>query len=74
MAAGARSVVVSLWSVNDASTASLMRAFYTPLLTGGESRTQALAEAKRALIRSDATRSPFHWAPFVLIGASGRLD
>jgi CHAT domain-containing protein len=73
MAAGARSVVVSLWSVNDASTASLMRAFYTPLLTGGESRTQALAEAKRALIRSDATRSPFHWAPFVLIGAPGAL-
>lgn len=74
MAAGAQSVVVSLWSVNDRSTAELMRAFYTPLLTGGASRTQALAEAKRALLRSSETRSPFHWAPFVLIGAPGRLD
>ena len=73
MAAGAQSVVVSLWSVNDRSTAELMRAFYTPLLTRREGRAQALAEAKRALLRSPETRSPFHWAPFVLIGAPGAL-
>jgi len=74
MVAGAQSVVVSLWNVNDQSTASLMRAFYTPLLAGGESRVQALAESKRALLKSNETRSPFYWAPFVLIGAPGRLD
>jgi CHAT domain-containing protein len=73
MAAGAQSVVVSLWGVNDRSTADLMRAFYTPLLTRGASRAQALAEAKRALLHSPETRSPFHWAPFVLIGAPGAL-
>ena len=74
MAAGAQSVLVSLWSVNDRSTAELMRAFYSPLLTRGVSRSLALAEAKRAMLRSAETRSPFQWAPFVLIGSPGTLD
>jgi CHAT domain-containing protein len=74
LAAGAHSVVVSLWSVNDRSTATLMRRFYTPLLARGAPCASALAEAKRALLADPATRSPFYWAPFVLIGAAGKLE
>ena len=74
LAAGARSVVVSLWSVNDRSTAALMRRFYAPLLARSAPRASALAEAKRALLAEPSTRSPFYWAAFVLIGAAGRLD
>jgi CHAT domain-containing protein/Tfp pilus assembly protein PilF len=73
LAAGARSVVMSLWEVNDRSTAELMRRFYQPLLAKGMPREQALAEAKRALLARDETRSPFHWAAFVLVGESGAL-
>jgi CHAT domain-containing protein/Tfp pilus assembly protein PilF len=73
LAAGARSVVVSLWKVNDRSTALLMERFYRPLLTRGMPRERALAQAKRALLADPQTRSPFYWAPFVLIGAGGPL-
>jgi CHAT domain-containing protein/Tfp pilus assembly protein PilF len=73
LAAGSRSVVVSLWKVNDRSTALLMERFYRPLLTRGMPRERALAQAKRALLADAQTRSPFHWAPFVLIGANGPL-
>ncbi len=73
LVAGARSVVVSLWNVNDRSTAELMRRFYATLLTRGAPREVALASAKRALLADPATRSPYHWAPFVLVGEGGRV-
>ncbi len=68
LAAGARSVAVSLWPVNDRSTARLMAAFYRGMLGRGEPRAEALARAKRELIAAADTRAPFYWAPFVLIG------
>lgn len=73
LVAGADGVVVSLWEVNDRSTAELMRAFYTPLLGKGMARDRALAEAKRALLARAETRSPFHWAAFVLVGDGGPI-
>ena len=73
LASGARSVLVSLWRVDDRSTALLMERFYRPLLTRGMPRERALSLAKRALLADPRTRSPFAWAPFVLIGAGGPL-
>ncbi len=73
LAAGARSVVVSLWKVNDRSTALLMQQFYRPLLRKHAPAAAALAAAKRTLIADPETRSPFYWAPFVLVGASGPI-
>ena len=73
LAAGARSVVVSLWRVNDRSTAMLMEGFYRALLQRGLAREDALAEAKRALLAASETRSPYYWAPFVLVGEAGKL-
>lgn len=70
-AVGARSVVVSLWKVNDHSAARLMERFYRALLARGLPRDGSLAAAKRSLLADPATRSPFHWAPFVLMGARG---
>jgi CHAT domain-containing protein len=72
LGAGARSVILSLWRVNDRSTAQLMEAFYRALLQHGQSREEALAQAKRALLAADPTRSPYYWAPFVLVGGRGR--
>jgi CHAT domain-containing protein len=63
--AGARSLLVSLWAVDDASTGKLMALFYERLLHG-LAPTAALASAQRQM-RAEG-ESAFHWAPFVVIG------
>ena len=66
--AGARSVLASLWSVSDRTTAQLMERFYA-LLRAGRPKDLALQEAQRALLRTggDAAQ-PVHWAAFTLSG------
>ncbi|MBN2008463.1 CHAT domain-containing protein [candidate division KSB1 bacterium] len=72
--AGAPSLIVSLWSVHDASTAELMKQFYENIATG-MSKTNALQHAKIALIHSnDIRQNPFYWAPFILIGDGGSIQ
>jgi CHAT domain-containing protein len=66
LAAGASSVMVSLWQVSDSSTALLMEEFYSNLVSG-KSKSAALAAARQTLI-SKGYDSPFFWAPFVLTG------
>jgi CHAT domain-containing protein len=69
--AGADSVLTSLWNVNDASTAELMRLVYRDLARGIR-RDDALRAAKLQLIRGPQStwRHPYYWAPFVLQGDS----
>ena len=69
--AGASSVVVSLWQVADTSTADLMIGFYHHLEDVGD-KAEALRRAKLALIEGRDTSHPYHWAPFILIGQSGK--
>jgi CHAT domain-containing protein len=68
LAAGAESVVASLWSVSDESTAELMRVFYDRMF--GEKRTasRALSEARIALIDGGRFSHPFFWSPFIVTG------
>jgi CHAT domain-containing protein len=68
MTAGANSVLVSLWKVNDQSTARLIERFYRGLLKRKGAGSVALAEAKREMLKKKETRSPFLWASFVLVG------
>jgi len=63
--AGARSLLLSLWDVNDRSTSAFMREFYQSWL-GGRSKAEALQDAVRA-IRSEEPH-PYYWAPFYLVG------
>ncbi|HLK67247.1 MAG TPA: CHAT domain-containing tetratricopeptide repeat protein [Bryobacteraceae bacterium] len=65
--AGAGSVAVSLWNVNDAATADLMKEFYRGL-SRGQPAGEALRQAKLGLLhRSDTPwRHPHYWAAFVL--------
>jgi CHAT domain-containing protein len=68
--AGSRSVAVSLWNVSDLSTARFMQSFYRHLATG-TGAVAALRQAKLEMIEpGKATRHPYYWAPFVLVGNS----
>jgi CHAT domain-containing protein len=65
--AGARSVVASLWPVDDRATAMLMERFYTGL-ESGRSKARSLADAQRALLSEPGHANPFYWAAFQLTG------
>jgi CHAT domain-containing protein len=66
LAAGARSLLVSLWDVHDRSTATFMTLFYKGL-AGGLGKAAALRAAACELRRE--YEHPYYWAPFVLVGA-----
>jgi CHAT domain-containing protein len=63
--AGARSVLASLWSVDDDSTAELMKRFYRRLRDGA-SKDEALRGAQMEMMKIQP--HPFHWAAFQLSG------
>ena len=71
--AGARRVAVSLWPVADESTAELMVTFHREMRSGVEP-SEALRRAKLAAFRSGRWGQPYYWAPFVLVGASDKLQ
>lgn len=66
--AGARSVVASLWKVEDRATAELMGHFYREMLVEGASPPAALRAAKVAMWRQRRWSAPRYWAAFVLQG------
>ncbi len=65
-ATGAPRVVVSLWKVNDAATAELMKALYRYMFKEGWPPARALRQAQLELLQRG--HPPNHWAPFVLVG------
>ena len=67
--AGCRNSVQSLWTVNDASTAELMRLFYQ-YLKDGDGKATALSKAKTSFVQSAPTKwkHPYYWAGFVYYG------
>lgn len=67
LCAGASSVLVSLWNVDDRSTEKLMDAFYRHLAQG-TTKADALRRAQAELRVRKAYAHPFYWAPFVVIG------
>jgi CHAT domain-containing protein len=75
--AGTRSMLVSQWKVNSASTAELMVNFYRSLASDQNSdrnKARALREAVLPLISESRNRHPFFWAGFVLIGDSAEAS
>ena len=66
MYAGARRIMVSLWRVDDRSTAALMTAFYREMLLEGMAPPAALRLAQLEVRRQSP--QPFYWAGFVLQG------
>jgi len=64
--AGAKSVLVSLWKVEEKSTVLLAEKFFEGLKAGKDKLT-ALHEA-RAEVRKMGYDHPFFWSPFIMIG------
>jgi CHAT domain-containing protein/tetratricopeptide (TPR) repeat protein len=63
--AGAPTLLLSLWTVDDEATADLMTDFYTSLGTG-QRPAAALRAAQLKQLRERP--HPFFWSPFVLLG------
>ena len=68
MYAGAKRVVVSLWSVNDKATADLMTEFYRGMLKNNERPAAALRAAQIEMFRQKKWQSPYYWSAFTLQG------
>ena len=73
MGAGARSVVVSLWAIDDEATLEFMKCFYQHLAEG-KTAGESLNLAMKSLRESDKFCDVKYWAPFLLIGDDVTLD
>lgn len=65
MIAGARSVIMSLWSVSDEKTQQLMTLFYTNWIKKNMPKEEALYQAKIEMKKLYS--QPYYWAGFVLL-------
>ena len=68
MYAGSPRVVSSLWKVDDAATAVLMKHFYQNMLQKKQRPAQALRAAQIEMSKDERYRSPYYWAAFALQG------
>ncbi|XP_068748163.1 tetratricopeptide repeat protein 28-like [Montipora capricornis] len=73
LCAGARSVLVSLWAIDDEVTLPFMRSFYQHLVDG-KSASSALQQTMKSFRESKQYCAIKHWAPFVLVGDDVTLE
>ena len=73
LGAGARSVLVSLWAIEDKATLEFMRVFYQHLVEGKKA-SEALNCATNYMRESKDFGKICQWAPFLLIGDDVTLD
>ena len=71
--AGARSVLVSLWAIDDEATLEFMKSFYHNLVKG-RSASDSLNRAMKCLRESEKFGDLKYWAPFTLVGDDVTLD
>jgi CHAT domain-containing protein len=66
--AGARSTLATLWQVNDEASALLIGQFYEALKDPQIAKAEALRRAQLSLLANPDLKSPYYWAPYVLVG------
>ena len=72
MYAGAPRVVASLWQVDDAASAHLMKSFYRGMLQEHLTPAAALRRAQLDVMKKKQWQTPYYWAAFVLQGEWSR--
>ena len=65
---GAKTVVSTLWKVDDYAARELMKNFYSELASGKVSTSEALRRAQIKLRQNPQYQSPFYWAAFTIEG------
>ena len=70
--AGASSVLLSLWAINDQASYQLLERFYVHLRSSN-SIMSALREAKIEMINSGVLSHPYYWAGFIVTGEADRV-
>ena len=73
LGAGARSVLVSLWAIDDEATLEFMKNFYQHLVKG-ISASESLNQTMNCMRESEEFNAVKYWAPFVLIGDDVTLE
>ena len=73
LGAGARSVLVSLWAIDDDGTQEFMKHFYGAL-EEGKGTSEAVNQAMKCMRESETFSKGYYWAPFVLIGDDLKLE
>lgn len=66
--AGARSVIATLWTLDDAPTVSFAEKFYESLGLPSVSKAEALRQAQLALLENPQFEHPRYWATYILAG------
>ena len=73
LAAGARSVLISLWAIDDEATMVFMKSFYQHL-RDGKTASAAVHQTMKSLRESEKFSEMRHWAPFQLIGDDVKIE
>ncbi|XP_044167574.1 tetratricopeptide repeat protein 28-like, partial [Acropora millepora] len=73
LAAGARSVLVSLWAIDDEATMVFMKSFYQQLKEG-KTASAAVQQSMKFLRESEQFYEMKYWAPFQLIGDDVKIE
>ncbi|MEZ4773954.1 MAG: CHAT domain-containing tetratricopeptide repeat protein [Bacteroidia bacterium] len=73
--AGSKSMVTTLWSVNDAATTELIQAFYQ-FLKQGKNKDEALRSAKLLYLgeADNLLAHPYYWSAFVPMGDMSAIE
>ena len=74
LGSGARSVLMSLWAVDDDATKAFMNIFYKCLIRENLSASEALHQAMKKMRESPLYSDVKYWAPFVLLGDDVSLN
>ncbi|AUI68942.1 CHAT domain-containing tetratricopeptide repeat protein [Beggiatoa leptomitoformis] len=65
---GAKSVIATLWQVDDESTGQLMGKLYQLRAKNHLNKAESLQQAQLALMKDRRYQHPFYWSPFILMG------
>ena len=72
--AGAKSIINTLWTINDYRTKEIMESFYTGI-ADGQNKDIALRAAKLKFIKDNPSEAlPFYWAAFIPVGDMSPIE